>query len=160
MIVCSQVGCGRQATDEWWCDAHRPKKPLLGPAPNWCQHCSKLLNCPHCRADYDERNRVHMSEKTTPVPDELLREITVVMKREMNRLVGGGSLRLEDQVPGDLRQLIHKLPSPPPLDPVEECAKAFRAAAYADTQVIATCEQAGVKAALQRYRELGCPELK
>jgi len=126
------------------------KKPLLGPKPAWCPECDAMLRCPTCRADYEERNRVHMSEKTTPVPDELLRRLA-----EHVRNAGAYTKGYDTLV-----AMCKQLPSPPPLDPVEECVRAFKAAAYADSQAIATCEQAGVRAALQRYRELGCPELK
>jgi hypothetical protein len=109
---CETVGC--------------PLAPKIG--DRFCKYCiSTKVN-------------VSMSEKTTPVPDELLRELARCRLLPVGAHVDG---------------LLSLLPTPPPLDPVEECAKAWEGpvGALMDTR------NGRMLAALRRYRELGCPEI-
>lgn len=83
--------------------------------------------------------------KTTPVPDELLRELHRITAKHTSSKNGLS----------DLASLMEKLPSPPPLDPVEECGAAAKRQCEGhrfDWNDLA-------RAAIIEYRRLGCPEI-
>jgi hypothetical protein len=92
------------------------------------------------------------SEKTTPVPDELLRELHRITAKHTSSKNGLS----------DLAELMEKLPAPPALDPVEECAKAFSEPGTNGqfSWGYGECPNGRMRHALLRYRELGCPELQ
>jgi|WetSurMetagenome_2_1015567.scaffolds.fasta_scaffold949802_2 hypothetical protein len=99
------------------------------------------------------------TEKTTPVSDELLRRISAANVAWYEARNAGKNRHPEEC---ELTRACAQLPSPPPLDPVEECAAAFGGPIPGDQANYGFYDvpRARMAHALRRYRELGCPELK
>lgn len=94
-----------------------------------------------------------MTQKTTPVPDELLREL-----KRLN-LPPGSARSMYSAHAVRVAELIDNLPDPPKPDVVEECERA-RLNSYSRGPMAGDYNRHAMRAALRRYRELGCPELE
>jgi hypothetical protein len=90
-----------------------------------------------------------VKQETIAVPVELVRELKAKLVHYPSSVVPVG-LRTSVSV-ASLLAAIDKLPDPPKPDVVEECLKA------SDGEFSNTL--GAMRAALRRYRELGCPEL-
>lgn len=88
-----------------------------------------------------------MTKKTTPVPDELLREL----KAALDAPYPNGDMPNRHHTPGRVTRAIDAIPDPPKPDPVEECKAVMWIGDRGDAGI--------VRNILRRYRELGCPEI-
>lgn len=94
-----------------------------------------------------------MKQETIAVPVEVVRELKRQVAIIWPKHCGDTELTKRAQA---IRAMVASIPEPPKPDVVEECARAYR-----DNPT--TTSELGhplrVRAALRRYRELGCPEL-
>lgn len=91
-------------------------------------------------------------QETIAVPVEVVRELKALrMAYENARIDSEEEQRAADR----LSRMVGNIPDPPKPDVVEEC---FAAWARGQGALIDTSKER-MRAALRRYRELGCPEL-
>lgn len=89
-------------------------------------------------------------ENTTPVDNELLRELKARAQEHDDARFGSVEEREAENV---ILGLVAMLPSPPPLDPVHECRLAYL------TALDVSGTEGAMRAALRRFVALGCPEI-
>lgn len=101
-----------------------------------------------------------MKQEFVQVPVEVVRELKEELEKWRRPQHGQRERSQGAYVSGRVFELSDKLPDPPKPDVVEECGRAMLDAEFVDHHELSEHGKKGVRAALRRYRELGCPELE